>query len=257
MIFCNLGSGSRGNCTYLQHQKQAILIDQGFTGRNLLLRCTQAGLDLGSVGAILVTHEHSDHVNGVGVVARRFGIPVYMTAKTRDHVPEKILRNIELRLFGSGDTLTVEDIRIKTFHIPHDAADPIGLVASAGGQRVGILTDLGTVSQSVLFHIDNLDLLFLESNHDMFMLLNGPYPLRVIQRIKSRVGHLSNDQSVELFRRIGVNGSLRYLVLGHLSESNNDPEVVRDFFEEVRRDQNSDFHIEIATQNHPMRIIHI
>jgi len=257
MIFCNLGSGSKGNSSYLQNDRKAILIDQGFSLKNLVTRFAQVNLRPEDVAAIVVTHEHSDHVNGVGIFARRYHIPVYLTEKTRSAVSEPVLKNVVIEHFVSGDEFDIEDIRFKTFHIAHDAADPIGIVASAGEKRVGILTDVGTDNQSVIYHVSHLDLLFLEANHDMFMLLNGPYPLRVIQRIKSRVGHLSNDQSVELLRKLEGNGRLQHLVLGHLSDTNNDPDIVREFFEKARQEQAGQFQIDIALQNIPGKIFEI
>ena len=257
MIFCNLGSGSKGNSTYIQAEKGAVLVDQGFSLKNLTSRMINSDLSPKDISAIILTHEHSDHLHGIGILARRYKTPIYMTEKTRLSIEESILKNTEVVLFNSGDTIELEDMSFKTFHIPHDAADPIGIVAGFRDKKIGILTDLGTVTQSVLHHVSGLDLLFLESNHDMFMLLNGPYPLRLIQRIKSRVGHLSNDQALSLFEQIPKNGKLKHLVLGHLSENNNDPQVVRESFEEQRDNYSTSYQIEIASQYKPGNIVTI
>ncbi len=257
MIFCNLGSGSKGNCTYIQNNGKALLIDQGFSLKNLTSRMDEVNLSPANVSAIILTHEHSDHIKGAGIFARRHKIPIYMTKKTFQAIDPKKLTKVKVEFFTSGDTLSLQNIKIKTFHLPHDAADPIGIVASSGGRRLGIVTDLGAVTQSVLHYISDLDLLFLEANHDMFMLLNGPYPLQVIQRIKSRVGHLSNEQSLDLFNRISHNGRLKYLVLGHLSEINNDAQIVRELFENTKTENTISYKIEIASQNSPGAVINI
>jgi len=257
MIFCNLGSGSKGNCTYIRHRQKALLIDQGFSLKNLLERMETSRIDGQSVGAIILTHEHSDHLKGVGIFARRFGVPVYITTKTIPFINPEYLNKVSVKTFISGDVLPIEDLSVKTFHIPHDAADPIGIVVSADQFKVAVVTDLGTVSESVLVHIADPDLLFLESNHDMTMLINGPYPLNLKQRIKSRVGHLSNEQSLNLLQRLSHNGRLKHLILGHLSEINNHPAIVREFFEKNTAVPARGFQIDIADQYRPTAVIEL
>jgi phosphoribosyl 1,2-cyclic phosphodiesterase len=254
MIFCNLGSGSKGNCSYIRHQQKALLIDQGFSLKNLLERMEICGIDGQSVGAIILTHEHSDHFKGVGIFARRYGVPVYLTAQTAKSIYSDVFNKVILKTFTAGDELAIEDLTVKTFHIPHDAADPIGIVVSAEKIKIAVVTDLGTVAESVLVHITDPDLLFLESNHDMTMLLNGPYPLHLKQRIKSRVGHLSNEQSLELLQRLSHNGRLRHLILGHLSEINNHPAIVRELFEKKTAVPARTFQIDIADQYQPTTV---
>ena len=254
MIFCNLGSGSKGNCTYLSRNfGRAILIDQGFSLKNLTERMQSANLSPKEVTAIVVSHEHSDHIKGIGVFARHFQIPVFCTELTHRAIPADIIRKVQIVTFTAGDILEIDDIRLKTFTTPHDAADPIGFVAESGNIRIAVLTDLGTVNQSVLHHLSDLDLLFLESNHDMWMLMNGPYPLYLKHRIKGRVGHLSNEQSLDLFNRIKMNGRFRHLILGHLSEINNDPAKVMELFEGgiVPKLRDRNILIEIANQHQP------
>jgi len=251
MIFCNLGSGSKGNCTYLQGESGAILIDQGFSLKNLTERMQSANLDPGDVAAIVISHEHSDHVKGIGVFARHFHIPVYCTEITCRAIPADVIKNVRIETFTVGDILEIGDIKLKTFTTPHDAADPIGFVAESGNVRIAVLTDLGTVVESVIQHIYDLDLLFLESNHDMWMLMNGPYPLYLKHRIKGRDGHLSNEQSLDLFKRIKMNGRFRHLILGHLSEINNDPAKVLELFENGIVHSDRKISIEIANQHQP------
>lgn len=253
MIFCCLGSGSKGNSTYLQNQGKALLFDQGFSLRNLLDRFIQCGLDPRSVGAIVVSHEHSDHIRGVGIFARRFQVPVYLTEATYRALNPELLKGVEIHFFQVGQVFRREDFQIKPFHIPHDAADPVGFVVTTQDKRLAIVTDLGSVSQSVLMHITDLDLLLLEANHDFKMLLNGPYPLELKQRIKSRVGHLSNEQSLELFQQLETNGRLKYLILGHLSEINNQPQIVHELFAHHPACRN--LNIIVAAQDYPTAVI--
>lgn len=255
MIFCNLGSGSRGNSSFVKSFTTAVLVDQGFSIRQLVYRMSLRGIDPREVKAIILTHEHTDHVSGVAPFARRYRLPVYMTGKTFEAINQKKFYKVEVVTFQSGDTIRIGDILVRTFHIPHDAADPVGLVMSSNGKSIGVLTDIGSPIESLLYHIRDVNLLLLESNHDVFMLLNGPYPLNVIRRIKSRMGHLSNDQAVSFFSRIRDSRSLEYLVLGHLSETNNDPSLVRKLFEEANR--NNKIKIEIASQDLPTALIEL
>jgi len=258
MIFCNLGSGSKGNSTYVQANGRGILIDQGFSQKNLEERMRRAGLEPHSIAALILTHEHTDHARGIGTTCRRYHIPVYITPNTFAALDPQIkLTSDQCCFFESGQTLRIENMAVKTFHTPHDAADPIGLRISYADQSLAVLTDLGSVTETLLKLLGEVHLLFLESNHDMFMLLNGPYPLYLIQRIKSRVGHLSNDQSLDLLSRLSHQTALRHLVLGHLSESNNDPEIVRCQFESARQRQDWSFQIEIASQSTPGPVIRL
>lgn len=257
MIFCNLGSGSKGNCTYVRDSSPALLIDQGFSLKNLLVRMEQAELDPQQVAAILLTHEHSDHLAGVGIFARRFHVPVYITTKTLKKIPFKIIKNVKVVEFTSGDELAIAGMKIKTFHIPHDAADPIGIVISGRQHRVGIITDIGNEVKYLREYLNNLDLLFLESNHDVVMLDNGPYPLWLVKRIKSRVGHLSNEQAASLFRQLALDGRLKHLILAHLSEQNNTPELVLEQFMPLIDKSEIMPQLHVATQHEPGRKIEL
>ncbi len=251
MIFCNLGSGSKGNSTYVQDDGPALLIDQGFSLKNLLVRMEQVYLDPEQVGAILLTHEHSDHLAGVGIFARRYHIPVYITSVAKKKILEKILKNVDVVEFTSGDELEIAGMKVKTFHIPHDAADPIGLVITGENHRVGIMTDIGNEVKYLREYLNNLDLLFLESNHDVFMLDNGPYPLWLRKRIKSRVGHLSNEQAAAVFKQLALDGRLKHLILAHLSEHNNTPDLVLEQFRHLVDKSTTRLQMHVANQHKP------
>jgi len=207
------------------------------------------GLDANKVGAMLLTHEHSDHLRGIGIFARRFHVPVFMTATTYEAISPTLLKNVNVQHFTAGDEFLFHDLKVKTFHIPHDAADPVAVIVSSNDKRIGIITDVGTEIQLLHQHLKDLDLLFLESNHDMEMLDNGPYPLYLIKRIKSRVGHLSNEQAKTLFEQLSPNGRLRHLILGHLSEKNNDPKIVKKLFRKTLQKITPKVQLSIALQN--------
>jgi phosphoribosyl 1,2-cyclic phosphodiesterase len=310
-----LASGSKGNSAVLSGGRTRILLDAGLSCRELFRRMREVGEDPEQLDAIVITHEHVDHVNGLAVTARRLGIPVYITRQTqqawaRMMTPRTTMtyaKWIEMRRqqavacqqpgteqstsvmldaaapdlseglqdmepeaestiaamsagaeeasevvgaistesktgngaaersasdlpavenFTAGTSFSIGDFTVIPFTIPHDAADPVGFVFEAGGVRVGVATDLGYVPPNVKLALSRCHLLVLESNHDLEMLRDGPYPWQVKQRVLSRVGHLSNDAAAE-FLAEGYDGGAEYVVLAHLSESNNLPELAR------------------------------
>lgn len=193
--------------------------------RDLLARLALINEDPEKLDAILVTHEHSDHVNGLVAMARLLNVPIYITRLTAPAIPwgEYTPR---LDCFQAGTTFCVGDIEIDSFTIPHDAIDPVGFCFRSQSIKVGLVTDLGYLTESIKFHLRGSQLLLLESNHDLEMLKVGPYPWSVKQRVMGRKGHLSNDVVCD-FIRSGLDSSIDTLVLGHLSEHNNHPEIVR------------------------------
>jgi phosphoribosyl 1,2-cyclic phosphodiesterase len=300
--FTVLASGSRGNCTVLSGGRTRILVDAGLSCRELFRRMKLAGEEPSTLNAIVITHEHQDHVNGLAVTARKLGIPVYFTEAThrawmrwlqprrqmsyaqwlemvrkqaaeRQAEPESATEAVEndpltdpddvdlrssassaastpsdptpdpsggrppalkddptwlpaIEYFQPGEPFSIGDICLNPFTIPHDAADPVGFVFSSEGVRLGFATDLGYIPPNVREQLRDLDLLLLESNHDLEMLRDGPYPWSVKQRVLSRVGHLSNDAASE-FLADDYDGQAAYVILGHLSENNNLPELAR------------------------------
>jgi phosphoribosyl 1,2-cyclic phosphodiesterase len=225
--FCVLASGSSGNAALLATESTRILLDAGLSMRELGKRLAAIGESLAHIDAILVTHEHSDHVAGLPVLARNKDIHavIYMTRLTAPAIDwgETAPR---LETFQAGAGFQIGDIGVESFGIPHDAIDPVGFCFEAQGVRIGVATDLGYVPESIKFHLRRTDLLLLESNHDLDMLKVGPYPWPVKQRVMSRVGHLSN-LSMSDFLTEDLNSSTAHLVLGHLSQQNNHPEIVR------------------------------
>jgi phosphoribosyl 1,2-cyclic phosphodiesterase len=300
--FTVLASGSKGNSTVVSGGRTRILVDAGLSCRELFRRMKLAGEDPASLDAIIITHEHQDHVNGLAVTARKLGIPVYFTQATHrawmrwltprrqmtyaqwleqcrkqaaereaeplsaapecepaENDPEEIDAEIQsqeiaavapagseseaapdgtpsikedptwlpaVEYFQPGQSFSIGDIGIDSFTTPHDAADPVGFVFRSEGIRLGFATDLGYVTPNVKAQLRTLDLLLIESNHDLEMLRDGPYPWSVKQRVLSRVGHLSNDATAE-FLSSSYDGQAAYVILAHLSENNNLPELAR------------------------------
>lgn len=229
-----LASGSRGNCTVLSSSSASILVDAGLSCRETLKRMKIAGEDPHRLRAIVISHEHSDHVAGLEVLARKLKIPVYISAETYESW-RKVVRDKEgqpvvlerREHFHPGRRFMIGDITVTPFTIPHDAADPCGFTFKADGVKIGIATDLGYLPFSVKDQLRGCDGLMIESNHDLEMLRNGPYPWMVKQRVMSRVGHLSNAALAEFFEK-DYDGSAAFLVLAHLSEQNNHPELARE-----------------------------
>lgn len=293
--FTVLASGSKGNSTVVCGGRTRILVDAGLSCRELFRRMRQAGEEPETLDAIVITHEHQDHVNGLAVTARKLGIPVYFTegthrawmrwltprrqmsyaqwleqcrqqaaarqaeadaatpeddadesdpvelkapaerpSQTAEAAPEAAPAAPQkdptwlpaVEYFEAGKSFQIGDIAISPFTIPHDAADPVGFVLQAEGVRMAVATDLGYMPPNVKAQLKGLDLLLLESNHDLEMLRDGPYPWSVKQRVLSRVGHLSNDAAAE-FLETEYDGQAGYVILAHLSESNNHPELAR------------------------------
>jgi phosphoribosyl 1,2-cyclic phosphodiesterase len=286
--FTVLASGSKGNATVLCGGRTRVLVDCGLSCRELFRRMRLAGEEPETLDAIVITHEHSDHVNGVAVTARKLGIPVYFTEgthrawmrwltprrqmtyaqwleqcrkQTAERQAEAVAAEEEGELdendlaptptpeaaadaaespapqkdptwlpaveyFRAGEPFQIGDIAISPFTTPHDAADPVGFVFRAEGVRLGFATDLGYIPPNVKAQLQGVDLLLLEANHDLEMLRDGPYPWSVKQRVLSRVGHLSNEAAAS-FLEDGYDGQAAYVILAHLSESNNLPELAR------------------------------
>lgn len=228
-----LASGSRGNSAVVQTSKTKILVDAGISCRETFRRMKALGEDPRLLSAILLTHEHTDHVFGLLALARRLRIPVFMTGATHQNWSRALrdeqgkLPSLEqLEMFASGKGFQVGDIDVMPFTIPHDAADPVGFTFRAEGVKIGFAIDLGYLPASVRDHLRGCEVLVIESNHDLEMLRVGPYPWSVKQRVMSRVGHLSNDALAQ-FLTSDYDGEAAYLVLAHLSEHTNHPEIAR------------------------------
>jgi len=224
MRFCVLGSGSRGNATYLESGKTRILIDAGMSGKELQRRLSAIGVDISTLDAIMVTHEHNDHVHGVGVLSRRTGIPVFANPATFSAASKTVHRLSAYNEFETGVTFQFCGLEIHPFAISHDSADPVGFRISNGRVSLGYCTDTGKVSQLIRHRLATCQALVLESNHDIEMLQNGTYPPYLKQRIRSSQGHLDNGEAAAFLKEL-LHEDLQHVVLAHLSEENNRPEI--------------------------------
>ena len=228
MKFCSIASGSSGNCIYAGSSETSVLIDAGISGKRIeqgLNSIEQSTLD---INGILVTHEHSDHIKVLGVLARRYGIPVYGTKGTLDalkemtsigKLPETLLHTVK-----ADDPFSIGDLEIHPFTISHDAAEPVGYRISHNGRCCAVATDMGCYDEYMVKELTGLDVLLLESNHDVVMLKNGGYPYYLKQRILSEYGHLSNDAAAE-FAIECVRAGTSDILLAHLSDENNSPQL--------------------------------
>jgi phosphoribosyl 1,2-cyclic phosphodiesterase len=210
---------------FIRTERTRILVDAGLSKRDTLARLALIGEQAEQLDAILVTHEHSDHVCGLVTLAKQLNVPIYITRLTAPAIPWGEYTP-KLDCFQAGTTFSVGDIDVDSFTIPHDAIDPVGFCFRAQGIKIGIVTDLGYMPDSIKFHLRRADLLVLESNHDLEMLKVGPYPWSVKQRVMGRKGHLSNDIVSDFIRR-DLDTTISTLVLGHISEHNNHPQLVR------------------------------
>jgi len=221
-----LASSSSGNSIFVGTSRTRILIDAGLSRKETIARLAAIGETPEQLDAILVTHEHSDHVSGLMRLVRKFAVPVYTTTLTKPAIDWEGYAAAKVETFQAGTEFTIGDIDIQSFTIPHDAIDPVGFTLKAEGVKVGVATDLGYMPESICYHLRGTHFLLLESNHDLDMLKVGPYPWSVKQRVMGRRGHLSND-GVSTFIRDYLDTSTATLLLGHLSEHNNHPEIVR------------------------------
>ena len=222
MKFSPLFSGSSGNCSLIDAGKTSLLIDAGLTGKAIVSALSEVGEEPGSLSGILITHEHIDHVKGVGVLSRKYDLPVYANEATWEAMSPLIgpipMRNI--RTFVTGQNFYIGDLDITPFPTSHDAAEPVGYTLFSKGRRIVYMTDTGYVPESLRERAAGADLLFLESNHDVEMLKNGPYPYPLKRRILSEKGHLSNDTAGALLTKLYTTG-VRRTILAHLSRENN------------------------------------
>ena len=223
MKFSILSSGSRGNSCYLETGSARILVDAGLSGIEIERRMAAVGVSPQKLDAIFVTHEHTDHIKGVGVLARRYNLPVYANRETLDCAQKALGKLPSVISFQTGETLTINNLAIETFTKCHDAADPTGLVFRNNGIKIGLVTDMGRSTRLAEDRLRACNVLILEFNYDPTMLSEGPYPLDLKRRIHGSEGHLSNQQAGELLETLS-HDDLEYLVLAHLSETNNTPD---------------------------------
>lgn len=226
MRFIPLFSGSSGNCSLIDTGRTKLLIDAGLTGKAVTTALTLLNVDPAEISGILVTHDHVDHTRAVGILSRKYNLPVYANASTWEAmtpiIKEVAFKNV--RLFCTNQDFYIDDINISPFKTPHDAAESVGFVVIHKGKKLLYMTDIGCCHDSMINRAEGADLVFVEANHDVEMLKNGPYPYPLKKRILSDKGHLSNENCGKLLVELYKTG-VRFAVLGHLSNENNTPEM--------------------------------
>ena len=236
--FATIASGSKGNCIFIGTQNTKILVDAGISGKKAEQGLAELGVSGDEIDAIFVTHEHNDHVDGIGVLSRRYEIPVYATEGTWDNMPEKIgnIRECNKRAVYAGEICAFNEFAISPFRIPHDAAQPVGYRISAYDKTVTVATDIGHITEDVTQNCRDCDLLLLESNHDVEMVHNGPYPYPLKRRVLGEFGHLSNENCGKVLTDI-CSSRLKYVILGHLSGENNTPILAYNTSKNIMQEQ--------------------
>lgn len=228
MQLYSIASGSKGNCIYAGTKESGILIDVGISKKRICEGLEREGFSLDCIRAILITHEHIDHVSGLGPILRKVPIPVYATKETIEAIWEKgNMTSVSSELFHEivpGEEFQIEDIQVMPVTISHDAANPVCYTLKGNNKKIGIATDTGCYTENMVEHFRECDALLLEANHDINLLQVGKYPYALKMRILGEKGHLSNDASARFLQEL-LNPKLQYVVLGHLSEENNFPEL--------------------------------
>lgn len=265
MRLCSIASGSSGNCIYVGSDATHLLVDVGISGKRTESGLNYLGLTGQDIDGILITHEHADHINGLGVIVRKYGIPIYATKGTIEAIKRSgSVGEIDEGLFHEvyeDEKLTIKDLVINPMKVAHDAAQPVAYRVSYGRKKVAICTDLGHFTDYTVDCLRGMDVLFLEANHDVNMLQVGPYPYYLKQRILGDKGHLSNENSGRLLSRV-LHDGVQSIILGHLSKENNLPELA---YEAVRMEitlgdnpyNANDFRMQVAKRSEPTPAIQI
>lgn len=224
-----LGSGSSGNCAVIRTEHTCLLLDAGLSARQIVLRLERVGMKLEDLHGILLTHEHGDHTQGLDIICHRHAVPIFCTGLTRESLATNFRKaQPRWRQMQTGAVFEFQDLHIECFPVPHDAADPVGFVIKDGESRLGVLSDVGSITHLIRDRLSGSDSLFIEANYDTALLdadTKRPWPTK--QRISGRHGHLSNDQAAELVRAV-AHAALRHIVLGHLSDDCNQPGIASD-----------------------------
>ncbi len=218
----SLASGSSGNCVYIQGRTTRLLVDAGYSGRKIETLMKQAEVDPKRIDAILVTHEHIDHIAGVGVLSRRYHIPIYANRATWEAMSRKVGRipDEHRKIFRNAEPFTIREIQVLPVPVHHDAADPVGYTFTAGSEKICVVTDTGFVDEPLLEQMSGADIYYFEANYEDLLLQNGSYSYWSKKRISSEIGHLSNHQSAEALCRL-LEGRGEQVVLAHMSINNN------------------------------------
>ncbi len=253
-----LGSGSSGNSIFLQAGNTRLLVDAGFSGRSLAERLGTIGVEAENIDAIVVTHEHGDHTSGIGVYARRYGTPLYMTQGTQEACSKLFKGQETVLTYYPGRSFHVGDARVEPFLTVHDAVDPVGvaIVDECTGLRVGVATDLGRPTSQIRHALSDCDFLVLEANHDEVLLHTSNYPVSVKRRIASSHGHLSNQAAARFAVEL-MHPRLAGIVLAHLSKECNSGDLALKVVGGALKEAGWSGHLDVAEQNHPTALLDI
>ena len=227
MIFCSLYSGSSGNSMFVDSDKAKILIDAGLPGKKIDMALQEINQNPRDLNGIFITHEHSDHIKGVGVLSRKYDIPIYANADTWSAMESSLgkIKECNIRVIDKRSITEINDMSIKAFNTPHDAVAPTGYTVSTGKKRISVATDFGTFTREIYDNIKDSEVILLESNHDINMLKFGPYPYPLKRRILSEIGHLSNEDCGSAIVELHKCSENKKIILGHLSNTNNQPDL--------------------------------
>lgn len=233
--FCSLYSGSSGNCQYIKTENTTILVDAGLSGKKIQQEIMNIGEDPKKINALFITHEHSDHIQGAGIISRRFDVPIYANAKTWEAMSSAIgeIKSHNIRIMD--DIVEVGDLAVRSFDISHDAAHPVGYNIFYNNKKISLVTDTGCVNDNITTSIMDSDLLLVESNHDEDMVLIGPYPWPLKRRVLGEFGHMSNDTAGHLISKVVKRGT-EIVLLGHLSKENNFPQLAYKTVENILKE---------------------
>jgi phosphoribosyl 1,2-cyclic phosphodiesterase len=249
-----LGSGSKGNCTYIESDGKSILIDAGFSGKEIEKRLARINRSADCLKAILITHEHNDHIAGAGVLSRRYKLPVYLNERTYLAAAKKLGKLNGVEYFVTGESFCLGDFSIHPFSISHDTADPVGFVLKTEKGSMGYCTDTGRLTRLIAHRLASCSALVLECNHDPHMLRTGPYPFPLQQRISSSTGHLCNEDALQFAFDL-ANEKLRCLFLAHLSETNNDANLVKKMSQQKLINTSCTLDLHVAHQENPTPLV--
>lgn len=261
MKFCSLYSGSSGNSIFIASDNAKVLIDAGLAGKKIDDALKHIGEESSSIDGIFITHEHIDHIKGVGVLSRKYDIPIYANDNTWAVMEKNIgkIKEHNIRIMNRRSSITINDLEIRSFNIPHDAIAPVGYTVSYAGKSASVVTDFGVFTEEIRDNIIDSDIILLESNHDVNMLRMGPYPYKLKLRVLGENGHLSNEDCGSAIVSLLKNDKKKQIVLGHLSGTNNHPDLAYQTVVDVLSANGirpgDDVILQLASRHNPSEII--
>lgn len=261
MKFCSLYSGSSGNSIFMASDNAKVLIDAGLAGKKIDDALKHIGEESSSIDGIFITHEHIDHIKGVGVLSRKYDIPIYANDNTWAVMEKNIgkIKEHNIRIMDRRSSITINDLEIRSFNIPHDAIAPVGYTVSSAGKNASVVTDFGVFTEEIRDNIIDSDIILLESNHDVNMLRMGPYPYKLKLRVLGENGHLSNEDCGSAIVSLLKNDKKKQIVLGHLSGTNNHPDLAYQTVVDVLSANGirpgDDVILQLASRHNPSEII--